>query len=150
MRLKDITNEGGMSDISALLDDVSSRIRTVPSADAMPQDYINQIGLRFRLYDGDPTPCIAYWEIIGDPGSTREEETRKFEKRIISAAISANPSLRSSPRLTYQQAKSVLRNRSVGKRAIATLTNPQHWKLVSVEHGGLRWPPARNPVLRTP
>ena len=142
--MKDIITEGGMSDIAALLDDVINRVKVVGSANAMPQDYINQIGLRFQLYDNDPTPCVAYWEIIGDPGSTREGETRKFEKRIISAAISANPSLRNSPRLTYQQAKSVLGQRSVGRKAIATLTNPQHWKLVSVEQGGLKWPPPRS------
>lgn len=129
-----------MSELAALLDDVVLRVRMIQSAQAMPQDYLNQIGLRFPLYVGDTVPCTAYWEIRAAPGSTREELSAKFKKRIISAAIAVRPQLRNGPPLTYQHAKNVVSAGTIGRRAIAILTNPFHWQLVSIERGGLKWP----------
>lgn len=129
-----------MSDVDALVKDVMRRFETLNRASASPQDYINQVGLVFQLHDGDPRPCRAYFEIKPDPGATRDQTTGKFQRRIISAAIAVRPSLRSAGRpVTYAEARRILSATPVGRRAIATLTNPQHWKLVSVEHAGLRW-----------
>jgi hypothetical protein len=139
MKIGELLFESGMGEVSALLSDIQERLKTINSADASPQDYINQVGLRFRLYGVDTADCQAYFEIIPDTGSTRAQTTKKFERRIIGAAISVDPRLRAQQGLNYVRAKELLQMRRVGPRGIATLTNPQHWKLVSVEHAGLRW-----------
>lgn len=141
MKIGELLFESGMGEISALLADVRERLQTVSSANASPQDYINQVGLRFRLYGSDTDDCQVYFEIISDPGSTREQTTKKFERRIISAAISIDPRLRAQRGLNYAHAREILRTRRVGPRGIATLTNPRHWKLVSIKHGNVSWPP---------
>lgn len=133
-----------MSDVSALLDDVLLRVKNITTAAASPQDYLNQVGLRFKLYDDDSMPCTAYWEIKGSAGAGRDYLTDKFKKRIISAAIAVMPTLRSDMRgLDYERAKRIVTARPVGRRAIAILTNPEHWKLVSVRKGDFSWPPLR-------
>lgn len=129
-----------MSDVDALIKDVWARLPTLARATASPQDYLDQVGLDFRLYDEDPRPCRIYLEIIPDAGASRDQTTRKFEKRIISAAIAARPRVRTTGRpISYTEAKKILSSTAVGRRAIATLTNPKHWKLVSAEHGGIKW-----------
>ena len=51
MRIKDLINEYGFGDIAALLDDATAALHLASSARVSVYDYINQIGLKFRLYE---------------------------------------------------------------------------------------------------
>lgn len=140
MRIRDLLIEHGTSDVKAVLEDIKDRLPTLTSAEAFPQDYINQIGLRFKLYANDPMPCTVYLQLKGG-NSARKEADAIFRKRIISAALSVTSSRTKRPGAlpSYDHAARILRGSTIGRRAIAVLTNPEVWELVDFQYDGIKW-----------
>jgi hypothetical protein len=142
MRIKDLINEYGFGDIAALLDDAEQALRRASSAHASIYDYINQVGLKFRLYENDQTSCMLFYGLTTNGGESRAAVDGRFRKKIMAAAITKAPSYRpgpGAPSLTYDRAKEILRSNAVGPRGISILTNKNYWTIVGIEHGSIKW-----------